>query len=197
MRGKLSSSELKCGNCSLGVSSTSIIESSPTDGKLVSPCFITSAGCSNMLRERRICFLGRCSGFDDLRIWPAAGGPIFFIWPLRPEIGRLNLGGPIGIEDGEWAECGRLSLWGDAAKHSSGDINEGDGREAPLPNLKGGHSTRVAFSESDVVVNPLVRDRDGLNKLGLRRLEEKVDQHRLRLCVSSRTMLTLEVWVVS
>ena len=49
----------------------------------------------------------------------------------------------------------------------------GDCRDSPdaqLPNLKGGHSTRADFRETALVVKPLVRDKVGRNKFGLRRL---------------------------
>ena len=49
-----------------------------------------------------------------------------------------------------------------------GDI--GDNADAPLPNLKGGHSTRAGFRERALVVNPFVRDKDGRRKFGLRLL---------------------------
>ena len=42
--------------------------------------------------------------------------------------------------------------------------------EVPLPNLKGGHSTRADLKETDVVVSPLFLDNDGRIKEGLRRL---------------------------
>ena len=44
------------------------------------------------------------------------------------------------------------------------------GADGPLPNLKGGHSTRADLKETALVVKPLVRERDGLNRFGLRRL---------------------------
>ena len=77
----------------------------------------------------------------------------------------------MGCDAGECADCGRFSRGGEVSKHSCGDINE-DGTEAPLPNLKGGHSTRADFNEREIVVEPLLRDRDGRMRLGLRRLKE-------------------------
>lgn len=124
-----------------------------------------------MLRERRNCFRGRCSGFDGLRMCPTIGEPAERRVPARPEKGCLNRGGPVGSGAGECADCGRFSPWGEDAKHSSADINGGWGTEEPLPNLKAGHSARADFSETAVVVNPLVLDSDGRINEGLRRLE--------------------------
>ena len=47
--------------------------------------------------------------------------------------------------------------------------------EGPLPNLKGGHSVRADFKQTDVVVKPLVRDREGLIREDLLRLEGMSD----------------------
>jgi len=91
--------------------------------------------------------------------------------PPRFENGCLNLGGPIGIDDGDPTDCGLLSLAGDAVKHSSGDIRDAGGNDAALlANLNGTQSTLADFSESDVVEEPFVRDKVGRRKLGLRRL---------------------------
>lgn len=98
------------------------------------------------------------------------GDPPLRECPFRPEKGCLNLGGPIANGAGECADCGLFSRCGEDSKHSSGDIND-DGTEGPLPNLKGGHSTCADFSDTDVVVNPLVRDSEGRISEDLRRLE--------------------------
>ena len=50
------------------------------------------------------------------------------------------------------------------------DIIEREDAEGPLPNLKGWHSVRADFNETDVVVKPLVRDSEGLSKEDLLRL---------------------------
>ena len=55
------------------------------------------------------------------------------------------------------------------------DITEKEGTEGPLPNLKGGHSVRADFKQTDVVVKPLVRDRDGLIREDLLRLKGMSD----------------------
>ncbi len=171
IRGKLSSSELKCGNCKLGASSMSIIESKPVAANEVVSCFNISLGCSNMLKERRNCFLGRCSGLDGLRTCPTIGEPLPRRLAPSPQNGCLNFGGPIGSGTGECADCGRFSPWGEDAKHSSADINDGWGNEGLLPNLKGGQSTRADLSETADVVNPLARDSDGRSREDLRRLQ--------------------------
>ncbi len=62
---------------------------------------------------------------------------------------------------------------------------------AQLPNLKGGHSTRADLRETALVVKPLVRDKVGRNKFGLRRLLEV----RPVLCFGV-VILTHEVQVV-
>ena len=41
-----------------------------------------------------------------------------------------------------------------------------------MPNLKGGSSTLEALQGNNVVVKPLVRDNEGFNRDGLRRLKE-------------------------
>lgn len=103
---------------------------------------------------------------------PTIGDPILRRFPLRLVIDCLNLGGPIGKGAGECADCGRFSPGGENPKHSSADINVGAGTEVPLPNLKGGPSTRAALQGNNVVVKPLVRDNEGLIREGLRRLNE-------------------------
>ena len=50
------------------------------------------------------------------------------------------------------------------------DIKGREGAVWPLANLNGGHSTRADFDEIDVVVKPLVRDKEGLIKEDLLRL---------------------------
>ena len=55
------------------------------------------------------------------------------------------------------------------------DITEREGTEGPLPNLKGGHSVRADFKQTDVVVKPLVRDREGLIREDLLRLKGMSD----------------------
>ena len=95
-----------------------------------------------MLRDRRNCFLGRCVGFDGLRIWPKTGWPK----PFRLYEDCLYLGGgPIGCADGESADWGLPSLCGDASKHSSGLISPEGLVDIPLPNRKGGLSTCADF----------------------------------------------------
>ena len=51
-------------------------------------------------------------------------------------------------------------------------MNVGAGTEAPLPNLKGGSSSLEALQGNNVVVKPLVRDNEGFNRDGRRRLKE-------------------------
>ena len=84
----------------------------------------------------------------------------------------MNLGGPIGCAEGESADWGRVLFreGGEPTglKEPLGDI--GESADAPLPNLNGGHSTRADFRERALVVKPLVRDRDGRRRFGLRRL---------------------------
>ena len=77
----------------------------------------------------------------------------------------------MGNGTGECAECGRASFWGGDAQHSSADAKERQGAAIPLPNLKGRHSIRADFKEVDVVDEPLVRDREGLTREDLLRLQ--------------------------
>lgn len=49
-------------------------------------------------------------------------------------------------------------------------IKAREGAEGPLPNLNSWHSVRADFKETDVVVEPLVRDNEGLIKEDLLRL---------------------------
>lgn len=101
---------------------------------------------------------------------PTIGEPAARRVPATPDRGCRNRGGPIGSGAGECADCGRLSIWGEDAKHSSADITDGWSTEGPLPNLKGGHSTRADLNETAEVVNPLVLDSEGRIREGLRRL---------------------------
>ena len=57
------------------------------------------------------------------------------------------------------------------------DIKGKEGAEAPLPNLNGGHSLRADFKEIEVVVEPLVRDNEGLIREDLLRLTSKSDRY--------------------
>ena len=57
------------------------------------------------------------------------------------------------------------------------DIKEREGAEAPLPNLNSGHSVRAVFKETDVVVKPFVRDKEGLIREDLLRLILKSDRY--------------------
>ena len=86
--------------------------------------------------------------------------------------GCLNLGGPIGCEEGESADWGRAQVReGGEPMGLEGPLGDiGESADAPLPNLNGGHSTRAEFRERALVAKPLVRDRDGRRRFGLRRL---------------------------
>lgn len=59
------------------------------------------------------------------------------------------------------------------------DIAEREGTEGPLPNLKGGHSDRADFKQTDVVVKPFVRDREGLIREDLLRLKGTLEPYHL------------------
>lgn len=65
--------------------------------------------------------------------------------------------------------------------------------EVRPPNLKGAHSMRADLRKTDVVEGPFVRDNDGLNKVGLRRLAQ-YQIHGVFVTTFVRT-LTLEVQV--
>lgn len=62
--------------------------------------FMMSAGCSNMLSERRICFLFLKNGLDCRREWPFIGEP--FRWPpipvMLPNCGLLRTFKGIGAQ---------------------------------------------------------------------------------------------------
>ena len=87
----------------------SIMASRPASAKEAFSLLITSPGCSNMLRERRNCFLGLCRGLDGLRMCPTIGDPILRKFPFKLVRDCLNLGGPIGSGAGECADCGLFS----------------------------------------------------------------------------------------
>jgi len=110
---------------------------------------------------------------------------------LKFEKGCLNLGGPIGIDDGESADLGRQSRGGDEPKPSIGDIRAADGI-APLPNLNGGHSTLADFREIEIVVEPLLRDEHGLSKVGRRRLN-RISAHEHISCIYLPTVVALRL----
>ena len=89
----------------------------------------------------------------------------------------LNLGGPIGCEEGESADWGRLLRWGGEPMEPLVPFGDnGERVEAPFPNLKGGHSTRAGLRERALVVKPLVRDKEGRKRFGRRRLGWKLER---------------------
>lgn len=92
-----------------------------------------------MLSERRNSFLGLWVGIDDFLEWPIAGDPVFRECPLRAENGCFSLGGPMANGICELAARTFLSCGGDDKKHSSVDINIGESKEGPFPNLNGGN----------------------------------------------------------
>ena len=108
--------------------------------------------------------------------------------------GCLNLGGPIGCAEGESADWGRLALreGGEPMEPMDPLGESGERADAPLPNLNGGHSTRADLRERALVAKPLVRDRDGRKRFGLRRLGEV----RIVLAHDMPEILTLEEWAV-
>ena len=75
--------------------------------------------------------------------------------------------------NGEFADCGLLSCGGEEAKHSSADISDDAGSGSPLPNLNGGSwlSARAQLKETELVVCPLARAKEGLSRVDLRRLQ--------------------------
>lgn len=65
-----------------------------------------------------------------------------------------------------------ISLRGGSKALFSRHNREGRCREA-IAEFEGGHSVRADFKETDVVVEPLVRDREGLIREDLLRLKRK------------------------
>lgn len=54
--------------------------------------------------------------------------------------GLLNRGGPMSVDEGLFADCGRRSCGGESPKHSPNDIEVVvDSLLLPAPNRKGGH----------------------------------------------------------
>ena len=144
--------------------------------KWFSSGLMISAGCSNMLSDRRNCFRGRCIGLDGLRTWLATDSPI----ARRFDEDCLCLGGgPIEGVDGESADWGLPSLCGDSLKSACGVVPIGDLRATPLPNLNGGHSILLDLRLTTDVVNPFVRASEGLAIETLRRLRSTSQQASL------------------
>jgi len=99
---------------------------------------MTSPGCSNILSDRRNCFLGRTNGLEGLRWWLPIGDP--FRNELMLPKGLLGLGGPMIGADGLFADCGRRSCGGDSMKHSPNVIEVAvDNLLLPAPKRKGGN----------------------------------------------------------
>lgn len=153
--------------------------------------FKTSSGCSNILNERRNCFLGRWFGIDGFRTWPVIGEPAPRSCPAAPEKECFSLGGPKAPCVCGFAVNGFFCCGGEDAKHSSADINDGGGNEDSLLKLKGGKGGRrfsaLLFFISTEVEWTLVRDSEDL-KIGLLRL-----YNRLEVMTENLDELTQEV----
>ena len=137
--------------------------------------FITSPGCSNILKDRRNCFLGRINGFEGLLEWLPIGEPFRSDPDILPK-GLLTRGKPMTADaDGLLADCGLRSWTGDSKKHSSRDMDvEVDSLLLPAPKRKGGHCESALQGPwcRLLIDNPLVRARDGRSKIDLRRLSK-------------------------
>jgi hypothetical protein len=100
---------------------------------------MTSPGCSNMLSDRRNCFLGRINGLEGLLLWPPIGDPFRIELPVILEKGCFRRG-PMIETEGLFADCGLRSCGGDSAKHSPKDIDvEVDSLLLPAPKRNGGN----------------------------------------------------------
>jgi len=126
-------------------------------------CLMTSSGCSNMLSDRRNCFLGRTNGFDILReCWQKGDA-------LRELLPRLNgwrgrAAGNTGRATGETV----LSETGDEASKISDNANEDGGFDlgAAAPNLKAGNcASGLGLVGIEVVLKPFVFVKPGLRGL--------------------------------
>ena len=94
-------------------------------------CLITSSGCSNMLSDRRNCFLGLTRGFDILRECWLSGEALRALFP-RLNGCRGRTGGKTGRAIGEAVR----SETGDDASNISDNASEDVGfdRGTSLPN---------------------------------------------------------------
>lgn len=96
-----------------------------------------SCGLSNMLSDRRNCFLGRTNGLEGLREWLPIGDPLTTLLDTL-ENGLLSRGG--GAMLVTEVDAGRRSRGGDSMKHSSKDIDvDVDNLLLPAPKRKGGN----------------------------------------------------------
>ena len=85
-------------------------------------------------------------------------------------------GGPIGLPDGESADCGLPSLRGEPS-HSVGVISADGLAGIPFPNLNAGHSFLAGVRVSAEEVEPLLRMSDGLKSECLRLLSSELDSY--------------------
>lgn len=97
--------------------------------------FMISSGCSNILNDRRNCFLGLTNGFDIFRKC-APSGDAFLV---RPKLGGclIRLAGRSGFGTGETT---RSATGEDASNISdSASVEDGSDCRRPVPNLNEGN----------------------------------------------------------
>ena len=76
--------------------------------------------------------------------------------------GLLKRGGPMSVEEGLFADCGRRSCGGESPKHSPNDIDvEVESLLLPAPNRKGGQVFSEFLTGMELVEYPFVRVRPG------------------------------------
>lgn len=126
-------------------------------------CLMTSSGCSNMLSERRYCFLGRTKGLDIFReCW--LSGEAFRELLHRLKGWRGRAGGRTGRAIGEAVR----SETGDEPSKISDRANDDVGFDlgTAAPNLKEGScASGLGLVGTEVVLKPFVLDKPGLSGL--------------------------------